>query len=234
MKTIITSITIAVVFLLAANANAGIITVYQAYEKAAYMELAKPSEWALIGSADFQKEKAPYNGTFTLTNTLNKYKPADQQAKDGEGTYKLDIYNGKGAGYSHALTGFNDVGMQFSHNSADVAGFTVPDNYISSFYLEVGTHANINSTEGTFNVTVETTSGSETYKDVAFGWIGFILSEGEYLKGVTITQNSNPNTGFYFDFVPGNGTAATPEPATIAVFGLGLAGLAIARRRFKK
>lgn len=235
MKTSIVNLVIAIMLLFAAGAKASLVTIFDAGEKERYMQLAGSSEWALIGSADFDKAKAPYSGVFTITNLLDQYRGEDQKVGNQQGNYTLDKFNGNGAGYAKALTGTDDyVGMAFSHNSADVASISIPEGLINSFYLNVSTHANINSTEGTFNITLTTTEGIQEFKDIDFGWVGFILDDGVYLTGFEITQNSNPNTGFTFDFVLGDGTATTPEPATLLIFGLGMTGLGLVQARRNK
>ncbi len=236
MKTSIISLLFAVTFLAAAQAKADyIVNLYEADQKETYLELAGAPEWGLVGSAEFDKTKAPYYGTFTLTNLADLGKEEGQRAADQEGKYSLSVYSGNGVGYSHALTGAGEYGgMVFSHNSANFASVTIPDGLMNSFSLNVETHANLKSTEGTFNITITSTNGTQTFTDIAFGWVGFILEEGEYLTEFTITQNSNPNTGFSFNFVPGDGTAITPEPASLLIFGLGMAGLGLARRRIRR
>ena len=192
---------------------------------------------------------------FKLTNLLNPTRDESEQVGDLQGSYSLGTYSGMGAGYSHALSEYTGefsssigtAGMIFSHNSANAASIATPDGAINSFYLSVGTHANESSTQGTFNVTITNSTGqTQTINNIAYGWIGFVFDEGSYLTDIKITQNANPNTGFFFDFVPGDGAllngggddvgvASTPEPATMLIVGLGLAGAGWAsRRRWKK
>ncbi len=232
MKTSIISLIFAVTFLAAAQLKADyIVNLYDAGQKETYLELAGAPEWGLIGTAEFDKSKAPYYGTFKLTNLADLGKEEGERAADQDGKYSLSVYSGNGAGYSHALTGAGEYGgMVFSHNSANYASVTIPDGLMNSFSLNVETHADLNSTKGTFNITITSTNGTQTFTDIAFGWVGFIFEEGEYLTGFEITQNSNPNTGFSFDFVPGDGNPITPEPASLLIFGLGMTGLGLAHR----
>jgi hypothetical protein len=246
MKTLINTIAI-VAILFAVNAKAGNIDIYSAGQQSEYNQLAGGSEWALSGEADWTKEKAGAWHNFTITNMYDQYREADQKVGNAQGTYKMDDFDGNGAGYNQALNGMADyVGMAFSHNSANMAVLSLPTGLINSFALEVATHANENSTQGTFNMTITTAkadgsdAGSMTFKDIAFGWAGFVLEDDYYITGFTITQNSNKNTGFYFNFVPGDGTALapetsaeTPEPATMLLFALGLAVIPAARRMRK-
>ena len=246
-----------VALLVTANVRAELVTKYEGDQKAEYLQLAGASEWALIGSAEFDKAKAPYENMFTLANVFDQYRSEEEKVGDKVGSYSLDTYNGMGAGYTHALTNYvdeftgfgNTPGMVFSHNSANYASISTPDGLIHSFSLEIGTHANESSTQGTVDIFITTSSGNvQRFQNVAYGWVGFTFAEGEYLTDIKISQNANNNTGFYFNFTPGDGTAAgltpsdsadvavaaTPEPATLAIIGLGLAGLGLARARWRK
>jgi len=237
MKTnYIISLILAVAFLVAVNVRAEIVTSYTNWDT--YKELAGPSEWALIGSAEFDKKKAPYENSFTLTNVFELYYGNGSEVRTLQGTYRMNSWDGMGAGYNHTLHGTPgmDTGMHFSHNSANQFGIAVPDGYINAFYLNVGTHANESSTEGMYDITFYDTGGHavQTIKSIAFGFTGFIFAEGNSLSRFEITTQGNKNTGYFFDFVLGDGSVAVPEPTTLAVLGLGLAGLGLARARRRK
>jgi hypothetical protein len=246
MSKYIVSTVLVAALLVATNANADTVVDLKqdalmfvgAAQKDAYLEQAAETQWALIGAAQFNKEKAPYEDFFEMTSLTD---PTIKQ----QGSYKLDVYNGMGAGYAQALSGTDNYGgMSFSHNSANMSAVQTPDGLLNSFFFNVGTHANENSTQGTFNITLTTNQGTKTYNNIEFGWVGFVLADGEYLTGFEIEQNSNPNTGFWFDFVPGKGTdpnaplppvSIVPEPATMLIMGLGIAGAGwIAHRRLRK
>jgi hypothetical protein len=144
----------------------------------------------------------------------------------------MNAWDGMGAGYSHALHGATEgAGLNFSHNSAHKFGVVVPDGLISAFYLNVDFHANEASTNSTYNITFYGEDGKalQTFKNVAIGFAGFLFDEGVYLTSFEITTNGNKNTGYSMDMVIGDGTAPTPEPATMLIMGLGLAGLGVAR-----
>jgi len=236
-KNYITGLVLAVSLLFAANAKADLITMYSAAERAAYMAAAGPSEWGLVGSADFDKEKAPYTGQFTLTNLANRWADENNQVENRTGGYTMNSWDGMGAGYTNTLHGTGvDTGLSFSHNSANQFGVSTPDGLINAFYLNVNTHANEASTKGTYNITFYGEGGErlQTFNNVAFGFAGFIFGEGSTLTRFEITTNGNKNTGYSVDFVTGDGKAVTPEPATLAIIGLGLAGLGLARARQRK
>ena len=229
-----TSLVLFAALCVAANVRADIVTVYGAgygpnnYD--AYMEMAGPSAWALVGSADFEKGFAPLEFPFNLTHVSDS-------TLTHEATYIMDSWNGNGSGYASTLHGTGvDLGMSFTHNSGNQFGVTIPEGLVNAFYLNVDFHANQNSTQGTYNIEFFDANGQvfQTISGVALGFAGFIFEEGYTLSGFMITTQGNKNTGYTIHVIPGDGTPAVPEPATLAIIGLGLAGLGLAKARRRK
>jgi hypothetical protein len=86
--------------------------------------------------------------------------------------------------------------------------------------------------------------GAET-SSYTYGHVRWEGSTGDYFYGIGILFNEYDELHFRFgEFSQGQtavfeifaykDSAITPEPATLAVLGLGLAGLGVARRRMKK
>jgi len=61
--------------------------------------------------------------------------------------------------------------------------------------------------------------------------LGSLLANGQSLE---LTFTATPSASASLTFFAYDNDAVTPEPATLAMFGLGLAGLGVARRRLRK
>jgi len=241
MKTkLIASIVLTAALLVTANVRADLVTIYAGDKnKDDYMSQAGSSEWG-FGNLGLGNAKAGTTDYFDIINLMDPYRTEQGLDLVGDlekaGGFTIGKFNGSGNGYNTNLQQTTDLGVSFGHNSSNSISVGIPDELISSFFMTVGTHANKNSTQGTFNITFYGADGEKrTFNDVALGFAGFIFDEGYYLTRFEVTINGNPNSGvFVQDFTPGNGKTTTPEPATLAIIGLGLAGLGLAKARRRK
>jgi len=228
--------------------SSGKITSYGTNDYEAYFEVAEHSDWVFGSFKQSGKGNDKDTHSFVVAN--------EATGQWVSGTLSV-IANGN-SGFNYTPAGGEGY-VSLSHNVARVTSMSFNDivgNFVNSFYFTLAAHDNSN--DSYIWVTAKDSNGNtETFSQKAsYGmFYGFTVDEGYFTEfNITVAnaKGQSKNNGGYVNLFVGLGdsgkdhivppndpdaggsSVVTPEPATLLIFGLGLTGAFLARRRMSK
>ena len=222
----VVGLALAVLFLVATNVRADAVNSVNWYnDRDTYMNTVASSDWAFGAFQQLGDNKSPRTWNFTMTNDVIH----------STGTLTMSNFNGAG-GLMQAPQGSSGT-MTFWHNSANMYNISFGDaDFVDSFYMSVAPHSSWSAAihfvvTATYQLDGMEYTTDEITLDMNNAFFGIALEAGAHLTEINFWSTGTPNNGYKVEAGLGGKPNAVPEPATLAILGLGLAGLVAARRR---